>query len=482
MITIQDGSSNVLDRTYFRYWLTGQTNGYDQALKFVLKGESYDRMVQAGLTPTSATNTQLAGYTDHTFEYDDQFRVTLENTNAFGSYGFSYTTNPNGLSSTDFNHWNAKTVETLPDGNENIVYTNFQKQAMLTAFNDVSASAKWITYSQFNDKGYVTLKALPSALSGYDDTYNDLVEWDFGNATYIKDGEGLVLTNTYASSTTATSTSAGDAKGWLSSSNLSRGETGTAVPQSAISYIKRTVLGVDYFSLANQTVYTNTNGTGSLTTSYSYTFQGSTAQPAQITQTNPTVSTSKNGSNSAPSSVTVFDAFGQPIWTKDEAGYLTYRAYDQVTGALTKQITDVDTAQTTTFSSLPSGWSTPSGGGLHLTTSYEVDSLGRATKVTYPNGRVDYIVYKDDVHEVRTYPAWDATNNVPLLPITVAREDKARGYREVLTMSATPSVASGKPTGTESISSLDRGRENRLVSVPPPSEPDWRFSRIRLSG
>ena len=42
-------------------------------------------MVQAGLTPTTATNTQLAGYADHTFEYDDQFRVTLENTNAFGS-------------------------------------------------------------------------------------------------------------------------------------------------------------------------------------------------------------------------------------------------------------------------------------------------------------------------------------------------------------------------------------------------------------
>jgi len=28
----------------------------------------------------------------------------------------------------------------------------------------------------------------------------------------------------------------------------------------------------------------------------------------------------------------------------------------------------------------------------------------------------------------------------------------------------------------------DRGREHRLGSVPPPSEPDGRFSRIRLSG
>ena len=207
----------------------GRTASFPQKKSPALKKPNRDSVLQEIET------------TDHTFEYDDQFRVTLENTNAFGSYGFSYTTNPNGQSADNFNYWNVKTVETLPDGNQNIVYTNFQKQAMLSVFHDVSASAKWITYSQFNDKGYVTLKALPSALSGYDDTYNDLVEWDFGNATYIKDGEGLVLTNTYASSTTATSTSAGDAKGWPSSSNLSRGETGTAVPQSAISYIKVSV-------------------------------------------------------------------------------------------------------------------------------------------------------------------------------------------------------------------------------------------------
>jgi len=39
-------------------------------------------------------------------------------------------------------------------------------------------------------------------------------------------------------------------------------------------------------------------------------------------------------------------------------------------------------------------------------------------------------------------------------------------------------VASGNPV----CATLDRGRESRLGPAPPPSEPDVRFSRIRLSG
>src|SRR5262245_50619114 len=35
--------------------------------------------------------------------------------------------------------------------------------------------------------------------------------------------------------------------------------------------------------------------------------------------------------------------------------------------------------------------------------------------------------------------------------------------------------------GRRGSQSANRGRERRLVSAPPPSEPDWRFSRIRLS-
>src|SRR2546428_5927643 len=36
------------------------------------------RMVAAGITPETATDTQIAGYADHYFEYDSSKRVTKE--------------------------------------------------------------------------------------------------------------------------------------------------------------------------------------------------------------------------------------------------------------------------------------------------------------------------------------------------------------------------------------------------------------------
>jgi RHS repeat-associated protein len=173
-----------------------------------------------------------------------------------------------------------------------------------------------------------------------------------------------------------------------------------------------------------------------------------------MTVTMPTVTTAQNGPNTATSQTTYFDTYGRPIWSKDADGFLSYTAYDQASGAITKQIQDVDTTQTSDFANLPSGWSTPTGGGLHLKTLYENDNLGRTTKVTYPNGRVDYTVFDDDAHEVRMYSGWDSTNNLPTGPTMVSRENRALGYTETLTMSATPNVSSGRPTGTESISGI----------------------------
>src|SRR5207248_2285494 len=96
---------------------------------------------------------------------------------------------------------------------------------------------------------------------------------------------------------------------------------------------------------------------------------------------------------------TVYDTYGRPVWTKDGDGFLNYTAYDEASGAVVKTVTDVNTSNTSDFTGLPSGWSTPTGGGLHLITLYEVDNQGRTTKMTDPTTNVTYTVYDDINHE-----------------------------------------------------------------------------------
>ena len=368
----------------------------------------------------------------------------------------------------DPNAWKTKTVETLPDSTTNTVYTNALGQVMLKVYTDASSS-QWITYYRYDSQGRLILQANPSAVSGFSDTYADLVHYTSGNAQYLRDSDGLITTYTYASTTTATTSTAGDVAGYLKEVDITHGETGTAVPQESMTYIAHTdSSGNTVDQTATDTVYRNDNGTGGETTSYSYTYQSGTNQVASETTTLPTVTTAENGSNSADSTTTVFDQYGRPVWTKDQGGFINYTQYDTLTGAVTKTITDVDTTRTSDFTNLPTGWTTPSGGGLHHITTYEVDALGRVTKETTPEGRINYTVYDDANHEVRTYAGWDSTNNVPTGPTTVIREDQGNGYIETLTMTAPPTVSSGRPTGTEAISdvqSLSRDYVNSAGQV-----------------
>jgi hypothetical protein len=47
---------------------------------------------------------------------------------------------------------------------------------------------------------------------------------------------------------------------------------------------------------------------------------------------------------------------------------------------------------------------------------HSVDSLGRTTKVTDPLGNVTYTVYFVPKHDVRTYPGWNSSTNMPTGP------------------------------------------------------------------
>ena len=463
-VTVKDGSGTVLDTSYYRYYTAGGSGGYLDGLKYALGPAAYARAVGAGLTPATASDSALAPYADHSFEYNDQFRVTKETAAGAGgdstggrgtfTYAYAYSETATVLAGTpgNYNEWVVKTTETLPGSHTRVVYTNAAKQVMLSAFTDAGTGLTRRSFYRYDAAGRQTLAAAPSAVTGYSDATGDLVGYSGSTATYLSDSAGLVTVSTYASSTTATTSTAGDAVGRLKAVAVRRGETGTDVPQRGLTYIKRTVGSEDFFFRAASTVYRNDNGTGGATTSTAYTWQGSTAEPASVTTTLPAVTTGQNGSGSADAATTVFDGWGRPVWEKDPAGYLTYTAYDTASGAVTKTIADVDTSQTSTFSNLPSGWSTPSGGGLHLTTAYEVDALGRATKTTYPNGRVDYAVYNDPSREVRYYPGW--TGTAATGPTTVTRDDRGRAYAETLTMSAAPAYSGGRPTGGESVGSV----------------------------
>src|SRR5262249_28133743 len=133
---------------------------------------------------------------------------------------------------------------------------------------------------------------------------------------------------------------------------------------------------------------------------------------------------------------TYYDTFGRVASTVDGDGFVNNTTYDPPTGAVNQTIIDVN--------------------GLHLTTTIQVDALGRPTKVTDPNGNVTYKVYLDTNYEVRTYPGWNSSANppVPTGSTQDTREDRVNSYVETLTMSATPHTTNGVPDGTELITSV----------------------------
>jgi RHS repeat-associated protein len=459
-VSVQDGAGTTLDTTYYRYY-TGETGGYVGGLKYVFTPASYARLVAAvGSNVAAASDAAVAPYADNYYEYDTSQRVTKEIaqgagcsscSGGLGTFTYAYTASTNAAG---YNSWAMKTVETLPDGNSNTVYTNAYGEVMLKVYHDVASNLNWDWFNQYDSQGRQILAASPSAVTGYDETKADLLNKVSGNYQYLSDSTGLLQITDYYASTTATSTTAGGVAGYRQDVKLRQGESGTAILQSGVQYFSRTAGGTTIYPTATQTVYRNTDGTGAETTSYAYTWFASTTQPQSVAVTKPVISATQNGPASADVETTFNDVFGRPIWFKDADGYLTYTAYDQATGAVVKTITDVDTTRTSDFTNLPTGWTTPSGGGLHLITQMVVDGLGRTTKLTDPNGNVTYTVFNDVNYERRVYSGWNSATGLPTGPTQRYREDRPGSYFETLTMTATPHLTGGVPDGSEAVANL----------------------------
>jgi RHS repeat-associated protein len=473
-VVIKDGSNNILETSYYRYYVAAESNGYAGGLKYAVNPRSYARLQALYSNPETASDVQLVPFADAYYRYDGSKRVTRKDIqgaglyhegasgNGIGTFTYSYGTNSNGGYTDDVNNWKYKTTETLPDGNQNIVYSNYLGQVILKSFK--SGASEWKDHYRYDANGRVIRHATPAAVNGYSESYNDLLNYNAGTnqSSYLNDSAGLIEVTEYGSSTAS-----GEVDGYLKAEKVQQGDTGTAITTFKQLYTSRTV---DTGNLAERTIYPvqyqrryrNTNETGQQETSYSYTYFSSALQPQSVAETAPTVTTGQNGSNSAEVFTSYMDSYGRTIWTKNEDGFINYFAYDAGTGTVSRVIRDVDTDNTGDFANLPSGWSNSA--GLHLKSDMTIDSMGRTTKLTDPNANVTFWVYNDAQHEMRTYRGWNATTGAVTGLITVSREYRpAAGassgqralYFETLSSSATPSTSGSSgsyvPTGTETL-------------------------------
>ena len=171
----------VLDQRYYRYYTSNTAPGYTGGLQFVFGPESFARLDAALADPFTASKDDVKAYADLYFEYDVQRRVTLEKVQGagasatgggIGTYTLAYTTS--GFAA-GRNNWKTKTVETLPDNNQNIVYTNAYGQVLLKVFRDGTSGQEWATYHRYDEQGREVLTAAPSAVASYSESQPDLV-------------------------------------------------------------------------------------------------------------------------------------------------------------------------------------------------------------------------------------------------------------------------------------------------------------------
>jgi hypothetical protein len=218
------------------------------------------------------------------------------------------------------------------------------------------------TFHKFDSQGRDILDAMPSAVTGYNSTYADLLHYSSGSYQFLASSSGPIELTDYASATTPTSSTAGNAAGDLMDTKVEEGQSGTAITTFSEQYYARAGDEGTIYPVASTTDYPNANGSGSLTTTDSYTWVGMSDGEASVTETLPVVSSGQDGPGTADTSTTVFDTYGNGQWTRDGDGFLTYTATDPAIDAVPEVLSDVNTSNTTDFSNLPSGWSTPSGG------------------------------------------------------------------------------------------------------------------------
>lgn len=406
-------------KSHYRYYRTGDTNGFEHGLKYALQPAAYEQMRAAGIDPLRASEAELAAFADYYFEYDGSKRVSLERIiGGRQEYGFVFVDNSPVPS--DVNEWATRCTETRPDGSTMRVYCNAAGASILNILTEpVSAGSRvWYEYSEYNAQFRLVLFAHPSAVASVTEPSGPGDDLE----VTLKTGEGLIdLTEYYAT----TNPSTGAVAGLVHRKGTQEGSAGDEVWRVKYEYIQHTAGGQTVNKLSVEYSYpvAGMPDEDAPQTSYEYTWHDDsednpTLQVAERIRTLPVVSEEENGTDETQQDSVIFDSFGRVVWEMNARGVISHRSYVTATGALLQRIQDVDTSR---MSDVPEGWETLPGFGQHLITDYESDAQGRTTMEmgpwhevqlnlddTQPTAirTVQFTVYDDDAHEVRRASGW----------------------------------------------------------------------------
>jgi RHS repeat-associated protein len=499
-------------------------------LKFVVLPASYNQLA-AVANPLTASDATVSMYADYFYVYDSNNRVVSETVKQGSqNYAFSAVTSGN---TQGYNSWATKTVETLPDGNQNIVYANYAGQTMLKVFQQPGSSSssssgsssspsvnQWCTYYKYDSNANLILQANPSAVLGFDETKADLVNWQGNTAQYLKNNAGLINTFTYdpvsleksgelvqqgqlgapiivrqyqytSCCNPAASSNSSSSAG---SSSSSSGSSSAPFTQPCVYFLSKLIEYPDDGSGASSSSSSSSGASGTangntrqIVTTYSYTFWRGTCAVQQKTTTWPVIPTSQNGSGVAAQKLEYFDTYGNLLWSMDERGFITGFTYDIPTGALSRRIDDVDTTQV----AAPAGWLTPSGGGLHLITDYQFDAQGRTTQVLGPVHTIDiggvatsirraeWTVYQDAIFQAwqgQGYQKASDGSYMLINPVSISIADaQGRVTDEIKAVRYAAGTSSSSSSSSISASApvLSPGRLTALDNFPQSSYVRW---------
>jgi YD repeat-containing protein len=406
-------------KSHYRYYRTGDANGFEHGLKYAIQPAAYEQMRAAGIDPLRASETELASFADYYFEYDGSKRVSLERILG-GRQEYSFIFEASSPVPSDVNEWATRCTVTRPDGSTMRVYCNAAGSSLLNILTEPSSAGGrvWNEFSEYDENFRLVLFAHPSAVAGVSEPSGP------GDPLVVtlKTDEGLINVTEYYDTTNP---STGAVEGLVHRKGTREGSAGDVVYLVKYEFIQHSAAGQTVNKVSAEYSYpvAGMADEDAPKTSYAYTWQtdsedNPTLQVDERVRTLPVVSTDENGTGGTQQDRVILDSFGRVVWEMDARGVISHRSYVTATGALLQRIQDVDTSL---MSDVPSGWETLSGFGQHLITDYESDAQGRNTLEmgpwhevqlnvddTQPTAirTVQFTVYDDDAHEVRRASGW----------------------------------------------------------------------------